>query len=615
MGDIDIVSQLRRLAQLHSDGCLTDEEFALAKERLLSQAADFADSAKAAESFDTQTTRPLSHGGHPQEPKANTLNSSTGKGLAAVSFLVAGILTLLFFFTLPMGTLPILGSFTASDLANMPSEEATQKVLWLVPAAGVAIAGAGLRLCGSNVTSHTRNNASTVVLALTILVVLIYVIALGYALYLLDQSGISALGYSATDLIGTGFWLVLGAMVIAGGVAVAELIQSALGARKDALDSKGTTDANTGPITARQAGAELLALVRRRFPPIRPQNFIPAVPHDDTDSDERSPAKRQTHGSQRRLSNIFVLSATLLILFTLTGIVVLVNINSDEPTDEGGTETTQAPIGSPDATSQANLSFEETRLVPANQYWIDSGINVESGRLEFVSDGMVKTSEALDPNIDIYSPQGQSSTMAPYGRNFPGPGLHPYSLIGKVGDGEVFEVGREASVQIAEPGRLYLGINDDFVEDNSGEWSVTIKFNGTTETKAAESLLSLARPATSSSIEKAALGPEKAFDGDFTTRWGSLEFTDPQWLQIDLGSPKNISRVRLFWETAYGKTYQIQVSNDAAVWTTVYETAAGDGNEDDLTGLSGTGRYVRMYGTERGTRFGYSLYEMQVYGT
>ncbi|RVX46266.1 F5/8 type C domain-containing protein [Nonomuraea polychroma] len=144
-------------------------------------------------------------------------------------------------------------------------------------------------------------------------------------------------------------------------------------------------------------------------------------------------------------------------------------------------------------------------------------------------------------------------------------------------------------------------------------------FKLTTETKAAErpaeSLLSLARPATSSSIEKAALGPEKAFDGDFTTRWGSLEFTDPQWLQIDLGSPKNISRVRLFWETAYGKTYQIQVSNDAAVWTTVYETTAGDGNEDDLTGLSGTGRYVRMYGTERGTRFGYSLYEMQVYGT
>jgi beta-glucosidase len=31
--------------------------------------------------------------------------------------------------------------------------------------------------------------------------------------------------------------------------------------------------------------------------------------------------------------------------------------------------------------------------------------------------------------------------------------------------------------------------------------------------------------------------------------------------------------------------------------------------------VSGSGRYVRMYGTARATPYGYSLWEFQVYGT
>ena len=36
---------------------------------------------------------------------------------------------------------------------------------------------------------------------------------------------------------------------------------------------------------------------------------------------------------------------------------------------------------------------------------------------------------------------------------------------------------------------------------------------------------------------------------------------------------------------------------------------------NDHTGLSGTGRYVRIYGTARGTQWGYSIWELEVYGT
>ncbi|MFI6814393.1 glycosyl hydrolase family 8 [Nonomuraea sp. NPDC050328] len=129
----------------------------------------------------------------------------------------------------------------------------------------------------------------------------------------------------------------------------------------------------------------------------------------------------------------------------------------------------------------------------------------------------------------------------------------------------------------------------------------------------ADPLVSRGKPAAASSIEASGFEAGKAVDGSTTTRWASLEGVDPQWVRVDLGSAHTISRVRLNWEAAYGKTYKIQTSNDAATWSDVYSTSSGDGGVDDLT-LSGAGRYIRMYGTQRGTPYGYSLWEFDVYG-
>ncbi|MER7504893.1 discoidin domain-containing protein [Nonomuraea pusilla] len=132
--------------------------------------------------------------------------------------------------------------------------------------------------------------------------------------------------------------------------------------------------------------------------------------------------------------------------------------------------------------------------------------------------------------------------------------------------------------------------------------------------EAAETLLSQGRPAASSSKEGSDYSSGKAVDGDLTTtRWASAEGSDPQWIRIDLGAVRHLSRVVLHWEAAYGKEYAIQVSDDASTWTTVHTTTSGDGGVDDLA-VSGSGRYVRMYGTKRGTPYGYSLWEFQVYG-
>ncbi len=124
--------------------------------------------------------------------------------------------------------------------------------------------------------------------------------------------------------------------------------------------------------------------------------------------------------------------------------------------------------------------------------------------------------------------------------------------------------------------------------------------------------LAQGKPAFASSSEGATLSADAAFDGDANTRWAS-GWSDPQWIYVDLGEVYNLSEVVLNWEAAYGQSYEIQVSNDASTWTSVYSTAAGSGGEETVS-IAGSGRYVRLLGTVRGTGYGYSLWEFEVYG-
>ncbi|WP_377266900.1 discoidin domain-containing protein [Peterkaempfera sp. SMS 1(5)a] len=126
-------------------------------------------------------------------------------------------------------------------------------------------------------------------------------------------------------------------------------------------------------------------------------------------------------------------------------------------------------------------------------------------------------------------------------------------------------------------------------------------------------LLSQGHPATASSVENASFPATAAVDGSTTSRWSSA-FSDPQWLQVDLGATHTISQVNLNWEAAYAKAFQIQTSTDGTNWTTIYSTTSGTGGVQNLS-VSGSGRYVRMYGTQRATQYGYSLYEFQVLGS
>jgi hypothetical protein len=126
--------------------------------------------------------------------------------------------------------------------------------------------------------------------------------------------------------------------------------------------------------------------------------------------------------------------------------------------------------------------------------------------------------------------------------------------------------------------------------------------------------LAQGRTATASSTESSVAFPASAaVDGNLGTRWSSA-FSDPQWLQVDLGATHSLCKVTLNWETAYATAYQIQVSGDANTWTTVYSTTTGTGGAQTLN-TTASARYIRVYGTARSTQYGYSLWEFQVFGS
>lgn len=140
--------------------------------------------------------------------------------------------------------------------------------------------------------------------------------------------------------------------------------------------------------------------------------------------------------------------------------------------------------------------------------------------------------------------------------------------------------------------------------------------------------------ATASSAENGGMLPAGATDGSEQTRWGSRH-SDDEWLMADLGEDCLISRIDILWEAAFASRYELQTASDGcemtdvtvnyggqqhtarvpaeSAWTTAAtESASGAGHRESIVGA--TGRYVRMKGVERGSAYGYSIYEMSIYG-
>ena len=124
--------------------------------------------------------------------------------------------------------------------------------------------------------------------------------------------------------------------------------------------------------------------------------------------------------------------------------------------------------------------------------------------------------------------------------------------------------------------------------------------------------LALGRPVVVSSVEYGGVEGNYAVDGEVSTRWSS-RYSDPQWIYVDLGATYAIDHVVLNWE-AYASRYEIQVSADAQNWLTVFTEGNGNDGIVDISFAPASARYVRMLGVQRGTSYGYSLREIEVYG-
>ncbi|MFH1367608.1 MAG: discoidin domain-containing protein [Elusimicrobiota bacterium] len=121
----------------------------------------------------------------------------------------------------------------------------------------------------------------------------------------------------------------------------------------------------------------------------------------------------------------------------------------------------------------------------------------------------------------------------------------------------------------------------------------------------------IAITAISSTDEAADKTAAKAVDGNLSTRWSSAA-ADNQWIELDLGGTEKLIGIKLLWETAYGESYDVMVSEDKNRWTTAYTQPKGSGGVEDIDIQKVSARYVKMQCRKRGTGFGFSLFEIAV---
>ena len=129
---------------------------------------------------------------------------------------------------------------------------------------------------------------------------------------------------------------------------------------------------------------------------------------------------------------------------------------------------------------------------------------------------------------------------------------------------------------------------------------------------AAETNLALNKAVTASSSQHKGVEAKNAVDGKGNTRWGS-EFKDGQWIMVDLGTVQKVGKVVLKWETAFAKEYKVQLSTDGKTFTTVADKKDGKGKVETVTFAAKDAKFVRIQCDKRGTQFGNSLWELEVY--
>ncbi|MFA6141901.1 MAG: discoidin domain-containing protein [Candidatus Omnitrophota bacterium] len=103
-------------------------------------------------------------------------------------------------------------------------------------------------------------------------------------------------------------------------------------------------------------------------------------------------------------------------------------------------------------------------------------------------------------------------------------------------------------------------------------------------------------------------------DGDMETRWSS-GYKDGEWIYLDLGKPKTISRLAIKWEQAYATDFDILTSGDAVTWNSLISLKSQKGDTSDIKFAPITARYIKVVGMKRANAdWGISIWEIEPYG-
>jgi len=114
---------------------------------------------------------------------------------------------------------------------------------------------------------------------------------------------------------------------------------------------------------------------------------------------------------------------------------------------------------------------ERNVTVSPTAAWTDTGIDVRAGQeIYFQTSGQVTWSP--NKRVDANGTRDSKSNPAR-----PLPTRNGGALIGRVGERDTFLIGLDVGpFRIRQNGRLYLGVNDDNLEDNTGAYYVIVSY-------------------------------------------------------------------------------------------------------------------------------------------
>lgn len=135
-----------------------------------------------------------------------------------------------------------------------------------------------------------------------------------------------------------------------------------------------------------------------------------------------------------------------------------------------------------DRNSRDSARPEDGRVVPPrlrernvtvnpNEPWVDTGINLRNGQeVYFQTSGQVTWS----PNRRVDADGTRNSKPD---TNRPLPDRNSGALIGRIGERDIFFIGTDMGpFRVRGNGRLYLGVNDDRLDDNTGSYRVIVSY-------------------------------------------------------------------------------------------------------------------------------------------